>query len=119
MITKKEVADAINDLKCNKASGVDNVSTEILKCPDLLALAWKFLSYLYKSKTVPEEWSLSPSSRRVIRIAAITTVVLHLCQYMLNCIIVSYSSASTTPSKSTSGPTKTGSVHPTPPLNKS
>ena len=59
MITKKEVADAIKDLKCNKASGVDNVSAEILKCPDLLDLAWKFLFYCYKSKTVPKEWHTS------------------------------------------------------------
>ena len=59
MITRKEVGDAIKSLQNNKASGVDNISAEILKCPDLLDLAWRFIFYCYKSKTVPAEWHTS------------------------------------------------------------
>ena len=59
MITLKEVGDAIKSLQNNKASGVDNISAEILKCPDLLDLAWKFLFYCYETKTVPAEWHTS------------------------------------------------------------
>ena len=59
MITVKEVADAIKDMKNDKVTGVDGISAEILKSPDLLNLAWKFLFYCYKSKTVPAEWHTS------------------------------------------------------------
>ena len=59
MITKKEVADAIKDMKNNKASGADGISAEILKCADLLDLAWRYLFYCYNSKTVPAEWHTS------------------------------------------------------------
>ena len=59
MITLKEVGDAIKSLQNNKASGVDNISAEILKCPDLLDLAWRFIFYCYETKTVPAEWHTS------------------------------------------------------------
>jgi len=58
-ITIKEVEDAIKVLQNGKATGVDDISAEILKCPGLLDMAWRFLHYCYETKTVPKEWHTS------------------------------------------------------------
>jgi hypothetical protein len=58
-ITLAELSDAVSSLQCNKAAGVDEDVSEILKCKDLSKSLLDVLNICYDLKTVPNEWHVS------------------------------------------------------------
>jgi len=58
-LTKDELFKALQSLKTNKASGVDEVVAEVLKRPELFQIILDILNLCYDSKTVPTEFHIS------------------------------------------------------------
>ena len=59
-ITEAEILKAIQGLKCNKSSGLDNVKNEHIKntCNAMLPLYCKLFNIIFDTGIIPESWSL-------------------------------------------------------------
>ena len=59
-ITEAEILKAINGLKCNKSSGLDNIKNEHIKntCNTMLPIYCKLFNIIFDTGIIPESWSL-------------------------------------------------------------
>ena len=59
-ITEAKILKAIQGLKCNKSSGLDNVKNEHIKntCNAMLPLYCKLFNIIFDTGIIPESWSL-------------------------------------------------------------
>ena len=58
-IEKQEIANAITDLKNNKAPGIDNIITEIIKYGgnDVEVALWKLCREIFQVEMIPKDWA--------------------------------------------------------------
>ena len=59
-ITREELNSAVKALRTGRAPGLDQVTAESLKLPELHEELLEVLNSVYLSGTVPPEWHLSP-----------------------------------------------------------
>ena len=59
-VSMKEVLEALCELKCGKACGVDGVKAEYLKCAGYVCAEWmvRLLNVCMSSGRVPSEWKM-------------------------------------------------------------
>lgn len=58
-ITLKEVTDALKDAKTNKATGIENIPNEVLKCEKLHKLLLKLFQLCFDRNILPTKWDYS------------------------------------------------------------
>ena len=58
-LSREEVQDAIDKCKMKKATGIDEISNEVLKSPRLFNVLFQLFKYCFDSGTIPTQWNKS------------------------------------------------------------